>query len=52
MKYGKVVEGNLEITKDCKDDFSEVVEVKGYISLWQGATRKARCNTSSRQKCN
>ena len=29
MKYGKIIEGNLRIEKGCKDDFSEVVEIKG-----------------------
>ena len=33
MKYGKIIKGNLVITKNCKDDFSEVVEIKGYCDI-------------------
>jgi len=30
MKYGKIIDGSLIIGKGCKDDFSEVEEIKGY----------------------
>ena len=41
MKYGKIIEGNLIIKNDCKDDFSKVVEIKGYVDISEGATLQA-----------
>ena len=34
MKYGKIIDGNLTIEKGCKDDFSEVEEIKGYCYIY------------------
>lgn len=34
MKYGKIIEGNLEIKKGCKDDFSEVEEIQGSCEIY------------------
>ena len=33
MKYGKIIDGNLIIEKGCKDDFSEVEEIKGSCDI-------------------
>ena len=41
MKYGKIIEGTLIIKKGCKDDFSDVVEIKGSCYIWSNVEFKA-----------
>ena len=41
MKYGKIINGNLEIQKGCKDDFSQVVQITGYVLVRENATLQA-----------
>ncbi len=41
MKYGKIIEGNVRIEKGCTDDFSEVIEIKGYLYIHSNAKLEA-----------
>ena len=41
MKYGKIIEGNLEIKKGDKNDYSEVEEITGYLYIYSEAKLEA-----------
>ena len=41
MKHGKIIKGNVIITKDCKDDFSEVEQITGNLDIYSDAKLEA-----------
>lgn len=41
MKYGKVIEGNLEIKKGDKNDYSEVERITGSLYIYTNSKLKA-----------
>ena len=41
MKYGKIIEGNLEIKKGDKNDYSEVEKITGDLSIYSNAKLEA-----------
>ena len=41
MKHGKIIEGNVIIREDCKDDFREVEQITGNLYINSDAKPEA-----------